>query len=90
MTTKDKETLKLRDNLIKAPRMIQWEDIEVGSIYRIPKLGEGCLDRKDVEITSKNDTEATYKVLSDKGTKEERTMHRTSAIARVLVKLKSF
>ena len=90
MTEKDLETLRLRDNLIKMPSMVQWEDINVGSMYRIPKLGEGCLNRKDIEIISKNDTEATYRIVSGKAAKNERTMHRTSVIAKILVDLKAF
>lgn len=86
MEEKD-EVTKLQEMLEDTPRMTPWENIEVGKVYHLPRLGK--IKRMNILIEEKDETTATYKVLGN--TKDEQfTMHKTSVFARVAVIPKGF
>lgn len=78
---------ELKEELQKIKSITPWEEVEVNRIYHIPPIIS--LERREVMILTKTDTEATYKRV-DKEEEKEGKMHKTSVFARFLIRRKKF
>jgi hypothetical protein len=79
---------ELKEELQKIKEITPWSEIEVNHIYHIPPIIS--LDRREVMIVDKTDSEAKYIRVDSGENSKEGKMHRTSVFARFLIKKKSF
>ena len=70
------------------PPITPWNEIEVGETYHLPPL---CVvTRKELTVKEINGDEMKYAKEGDKKDAEDHIMHRTSLMAKFIVKLKEY
>lgn len=84
-----KSILNYKDDLLKMPRHLEWENIKIGEVYHLPPIIS--LSRKDVCVTKKDDNDKTifYKTIGD-STKTESKFAFSSILAKFIIDKHSF
>lgn len=87
MATRKHSIQDLKEQLQQVKHKTPWEDVKVGEEYHIPPII--TLERRDIKILSKTNTEARYKRIDGTDNTESK-IHKSSVFARFLVKRKPY
>lgn len=84
-----KSIINYKNDLLKMPSHLQWDEIAIGEIYHLPPIIS--LPRKDICITKKDTAEnmVYYYVIGD-AAKSEFKFASTSILARFIIKKHNF